>query len=310
MINDCVQHEPVLLKEVLHYLNASQEGVYVDATFGAGGYSSAILSSNKKNKILAIDRDPNVNVTVDQFKKRYGERFSFVQNRFSQLEECLRKENIELVDGIVFDLGVSSMQLDNGERGFSFSKKAELDMRMGNNDISAYEVVNDFPEEEIANIIWQYGEESYARKIAKSIVQERSISPIKYTTDLAKIITAIKPEYKSKIHPATKSFQAIRIFVNKELEELRRVLEVTKKILKKGGRLVVVSFHGLEDKIVKYFIKQNGGKQSQGNRYLPVIESKEQYFSVITNKIIKAGLVEIERNPRSRSAILRAVERI
>lgn len=312
MVNDSLIHKPVLLSEILYYLNADQEGFYVDATFGAGGYSQAILESNKNNKLLAIDRDPNIYDITKKFKEKYNERFFFASSRFAKLAECLKEIDIKQVDGVVFDLGVSSMQLDNKERGFSFSKKATLDMRMGDNELSAYEIINDFPEEDIADIIFKYGEESYARKIAKYICHQRDISPIENTTDLADIISKAKPvfNHKTKIHPATKTFQAIRIFVNKELEELEIALETTKKLLKKGGRLVVVSFHGLEDKIVKNFIKKNSGMQGQANRYLPINNTGAKSFDIVTKKIVKAKPLEIEENPRSRSAILRAVSRV
>lgn len=312
MKNNNLIHQPVLLNEVLYYLNAEQEGTYIDSTFGAGGYSRAILESNKKNKLLAIDRDPNVQDLANKFKIEYPDRFYFVSNRFAKLPECLDLANIKQIDGIVFDLGVSSMQLDIGERGFSFAKTAALDMRMGDNNLSAYDVVNNFPEEDIADIIFKYGEERYARKIAKLISYQRNISPIETTTDLANIVKKAKPilNHKLKIHPATKTFQAIRIYVNQELEELKSALQISKQILKKGGRLVVVSFHSLEDKIVKNFIKSNSGMQSNLSRYLPIRDNSKKIFEVLTKKIVKARQLELEQNPRSRSAILRAVRRI
>ena len=313
MINNQKLHKSVLLDEVLHYLSAELSGNYIDATFGAGGYSKAILDANINNKIMAVDRDNNVVSNAEKFKITYPDRFIFCQSRFAELANIIEQHNFHNIAGIVFDLGVSSMQLDQAERGFSFNKKAPLDMRMGDNDISAYEVVNFCSEEELANIIFQYGEEKYSRKIARFIQEQRVIAPIKYTTQLADIITNAKPKIygKEKIHPATKTFQAIRIYVNKELDELKQALEASKKILSKGARLVIVSFHGLEDKIVKNFIKENSDIKSNNNRYLPNNDNKTlPFFTRLNRKIIKASDIEVRNNPRSRSAILRAIERL
>ena len=306
-----LQHNPVLLEEVLYYLDAKKSGNFIDATFGAGGYSRAILDSNSDNSLLALDRDDNVKNIADKFITEYRNRFSFCRSRFSRLKSCVAQSDIEQVNGIVFDLGVSSMQLDNDFRGFSFAKEARLDMRMGDNDISAYEVVNNFKEEEIADIIFEYGEERYARRIAKNIILKRNVAPISTTTELSQIITEVKPvDYKAKIHPATKSFQAIRIFVNRELEELSNALEQAREILHQGGKLVVVSFHGLEDKIVKNFIKKYSGMEQNNNRYAPANHNQKRIFKNLTRKVVKAKLSEVENNPRSRSAILRAVEKL
>jgi 16S rRNA (cytosine1402-N4)-methyltransferase len=313
MINNQALHKSVLLDEVLYYLSAQLSGNYIDATFGAGGYSKKILDANINNKLTAIDRDSNVVINVEKFKIAYPDRFTFYQSRFAQLEEISKENDLSNINGIVFDLGVSSMQLDQAERGFSFNKKAPLDMRMGDNDLSAYEVVNLCTEEDLANIIFKYGEERHSRKIARFIQEQRSTEPIKYTTQLADIITRAKPKIygKEKIHPATKTFQAIRIYVNKELEELKIALEASKNILSKGGRLVIVSFHGLEDKIVKNFIKENSDVNINNNRYLPTDNTKEPpSFKRLNKKIIKASDVEVNNNPRSRSAILRAVEKL
>ena len=312
MINNVKLHKPVLLNEVLNYLNASEEGVYVDATFGAGGYSRSILKSNQKNYVCAIDRDATIGRIAEDFLDNYPTRFSFVRSKFSKLNACLESLDISEVDGIVFDLGVSSMQLDEANRGFSFSKNSMLDMRMGDNDISAFEVINSFSAEDLANIIFQYGEERYSRRIAKFICNSRKINPITSTVELAELVKKAKPRinFRTKIHPATKTFQAIRIFVNKELEEITMALEIAKERLKKGGRLVVVSFHGLEDKIVKNFMKEHSGKGRHKNRYLPEESSDQKCFEILTKKLVKPGMQELEDNPRSRSAILRAVRRL
>ena len=308
-----VLHKSVLLEEVMSYLGADQAGFYIDATFGAGGYSKRILDANPKNNLLAIDRDKQANNIANKFKAQYQDRFDFVNSKFSQLDKIIKHHNINEIAAIVFDLGVSSMQLDQAQRGFSFSKEAKLDMRMGDNELSAYEVVNFSSEEELSDIIFQYGEERYARRIAKFIVKERIVQKINTTTHLADIVTKAKPKIygKVKIHPATQTFQAIRIHVNQELEELKIALNICKEILTKGSRLILVSFHGLEDRIVKNFIKENAHINKAKNRYLPDNEDKkEQYFEILNKKIIKASNEEINNNPRSRSAILRAVRRI
>lgn len=313
MVNNQMLHKSVLLEEVMGYLEAGKQGFYIDATFGAGGYSKRILDANPNNNLLAIDRDKQAVKIACQFKKQYKQRFNFANNRFSQLDDIVKQYNINDISAIVFDLGVSSMQLDRPERGFSFAKEAKLDMRMGDNELSAYEIVNFSSEEELSDIIFQYGEERYARKISRFIVEERKLNNINTTTHLADIITRAKPKIygKVKIHPATKTFQAIRIEVNQELEELKKALNISKQILTKGGKLILVSFHGLEDRIVKNFIRENSQTSQPKNRYLPdQSQCKDKYFEILNKKIIKASDEEINNNPRARSAILRAVKKI
>lgn len=302
-------HKSVLLTEVIAGLNAQKPGLYIDATFGAGGYSKAILAANEENQVVAFDRDEQVKKFALKIQETYGNRLSFINQKFSQLEVNLQKRNINLIDGLVLDLGVSSMQLDTGQRGFSFNKEGMLNMQMGLNEVSAYEIVNYTPEEELANIIFQYGEETQSRRIAKQICIAREKKNIETTLELAHIVEKAKSfNRKSKIHPATKTFQAIRIHVNEELQELKTILLATLKLLKSGGKLVVVSFHGLEDKIVKNFMKDHAGKVSN-NRYLPAAENYIAELKILTNGV-KPTLEEIQYNPRSRSAIMRVAEKI
>ncbi len=303
-------HKSVLLNEVLAGLTAEKQGLYIDATFGAGGYSRAILAANEENKVIAFDRDAQVKKFSVNIEETYGDRFSFINQKFSQIEVSLKKRNIHFVDGIVVDLGVSSMQLDIGQRGFSFNKEGVLNMQMGINDISAFEVVNYTPEEELANIIFKYGEEKQSRRIAKNICLAREEKQIETKLELAHIIEEAKPfSKKSKIHPATKTFQAIRIHVNQELQELQDLLSSTLSLLKSGGKLVVVSFHGLEDKIVKNFMRDNAKKESN-NRYLPeAAKNYEVKLKILANGI-RPNIEEIKHNPRSRSAIMRVAEKI
>lgn len=303
-------HKSVLLNEILIGLNASKEGLYVDATFGAGGYSEAILESNDKNQVIAFDRDKNVERFALNLQKKFPQKLSFINQRFSQISASLAAQNIDKIDGIVLDLGVSSMQLDEGERGFSFNKDAALNMQMGLNNVSAYNIVNETAEEDLANIIFQYGEERESRKIARRICRAREKSSIETTLQLAEIVEQAKSFKRNrKIHPATKTFQAIRIFVNEELKELKEVLAATINLLNKGGRLVVVSFHGLEDKIVKSFIKEHAVKAAN-NRYMPEIKITEQAeFKLVTNGL-KPTILEISDNPRARSAIMRVAEKL
>lgn len=301
-------HISVLLNEVLEYLNLEEGKTYVDCTFGAGGYTKAILDSTDCN-VIAFDRDENVLKYVKEVQKKYGDRFKFIPGRFGDIEELLHKNNIEQVDGIVMDLGVSSMQLDEGERGFSFMQDAPLDMRMGKNEISAYDVVNKLDETTLADIIYNYGEEVKARQIARKIVLMRKISDIKTTTELAGVPRSFYPK-RGKIDPATKTFQAIRIYVNKELEELEKALGASKRLLKKDGRLVVVSFHSLEDSIVKRFMRDESGYPfTKVDKYGKDEEKNKHCFSMVTKKAVKPSNEEIKINPRSRSSRLRAVSK-
>ena len=294
-------HYPVMLNEVLESLDVSDNKTYVDATFGNGGYSEAIL--NKANcKLIALDRDNTVLPRAEELKKQYGNRFEFRQGCFGDFADLV-KENI---DGAVFDIGVSSMQLDQTERGFSFNKDAPLDMRMSNTGISAKDLVNTLPEEELANILYNYGEEKKSRQIAKKIAEARKVKPIETTLELADIIYQInKRSFNQNIDPATRSFQALRIAVNDELNELSRGLSGATTRLNKNGRLVVVDFHSLEDRIVKTFMKTNSDKKEHVSRYRTNNNSTSNALFSFASKAIVPSAQELELNFRSRSAKLR-----
>jgi 16S rRNA (cytosine1402-N4)-methyltransferase len=299
-------HKPVLLKEVLESLNPKDGEVFIDGTFGAGGYTAAILKA-ANCKVIAFDRDENVKKFTQGLSKEFGDRFQFIHSPFSQMAD----EVSEKVDGIVLDLGVSSMQLDEEERGFSFSSSAKLDMRMDSSSgISAFEVVNGFAEEELSKIIRDFGEEKNHRRIAKKIVEVRSKKEITTGLELAEIVKKVYGFQVGKIHPATKTFQAIRIFVNDELGELKKALEAANKLLKSGGRLVIVSFHSLEDSLVKAFVRQESGYNDRNfSRYEPlsvlVDQKKEHSFFLPKSSAIKPSEEELRENIRSRSARLR-----
>lgn len=290
-------HSPVLLKEMLSLLSTQDGSIYVDATFGAGGYSKAILES-ADCKVYAIDRDETVTKFYDDLSVRYPDRIKLFIEKFSNIKNLLDSNNIEGIDGIVFDIGVSSMQLDNGDRGFSFLHDGPLDMSMDNSSyINASTFVNALREEEIANTIYNYGGERHSRKIARAIVNARKKKTIKTTFELANIVRSVVFREKSKIDPATRTFQAIRIWVNDELGELEKGIKAASEILSENGKLIVVTFHSLEDRIVKTFLKD-----------LCATDCKT--FSLLNKKVIKASIEEVSANPRSRSAKLRAIQRL
>lgn len=304
-------HTPVMLKEVLEQLQAKSGDIYVDGTFGAGGYSKAIL--NSANCILyCIDQDPAVAEFANKLKKEYGSRFKFIAGNFSELNELMSSQNIMRVDGIVLDLGVSSMQLETPDRGFSFMHNGRLDMRMSKTGSDAYNFINKSTEEEIANVIYNYGGETKSRRIAKRIIEKRRISPIETTLELADIVRSVVKKGKSKIDPATRTFQAIRISVNDELASLQSALLASERLLNNNGKLIVVSFHSLEDAIVKEFINERAKPKQSGSRYLPCVTNTEfkPTFKWKVNKTIVASEEEIKTNPRSRSAKLRVAIRI
>ncbi|WP_065094967.1 MULTISPECIES: 16S rRNA (cytosine(1402)-N(4))-methyltransferase RsmH [unclassified Wolbachia] len=290
-------HTPVLLKEMLSLLSPQDGGIYVDATFGAGGYSKAILES-ADCKVYAIDRDETVTKFYDDLSVKYPDRIKLFIEKFSNIKNLLDSNNIEGIDGIVFDIGVSSMQLDNGDRGFSFLHDGPLDMSMDNSSyINASTFVNALREEEIANTIYNYGGEHHSRKIARAIVNARKKKNIKTTFELANIVRSVVFRGKSKIDPATRTFQAIRIWVNDELGELEKGIKAASEILSENGKLIVVTFHSLEDRIVKTFFKD-----------LCATDCKT--FSLLNKKVIEASIEEVSANPRSRSAKLRAIQRL
>lgn len=297
-------HTSVLLQEAILFLQPEHGGVYVDATFGGGGYTRAILEKTQC-RVIAFDRDPTVLPTVEDVKNQFRERFEFINDTFSTIGKYIKE-----ADGIVADFGISSMHVDDASRGFSFQKEAKLDMRMGKCEISAFEVINEFSEEQLADIIYKYSNEHLSKKIASAIFHERKKCVIQTTTQLAEIIykTYGTPRHY-KIHPATKTFQAIRVFVNNELAEIEALLEASKNILKPHGKLVCVSFHELEDRIVKNFLAENSQKREKHNKYSKEKAQCDGLFEIITKKPIEPTAEEIQANPRSRSAKLRCGEK-
>lgn len=306
-------HVPVMLNEVLKYLDPKGCETYVDCTFGRGGYSKAILNFSDTN-VIGIDCDPSAREFSEEFKKDLKDqsKFQFIEGNFGDIENLLKQKGIKKVDGIILDLGVSSVQLDQADRGFSFSKLAKLDMRMSQSGYSAYDFINDSDEQTIANIIYKYGEENKAYKIASKIVKARSEGPIENTIQLADIVRSVFYKKHTKIDNATKTFQAIRIFINNELDNLESVLNASEKLLNENGRLIVVSFHSLEDSIVKQFLKTRCQRTESGSRYIPDTDVDEfiPKFSYLSKKAIKPSDKEVRDNIRARSARMRAAIRI
>lgn len=329
------EHYPVMLPEVLESLNIKGGGVYVDCTFGRGGYTRAILQagvsdrslqqneeSNEQKesqdlsvKVIALDRDDTAAKEAEKVYSDYPSSFRFSRCCFDTLDKAI-KENHEtgfiptpLVDGIVFDLGVSSPQLDQAERGFSFRFDGPLDMRMSREGPTAADVVNTYKEEELANLIYKYGEEKKSRLVAKAIVMDRQKKPFETTAELAGLLRRIIPRSKDGIDPATRTFQALRIHVNDELGQLERALENSLEVLAPGGRLVVVSFHSLEDRIVKTFFAEKGKKQARNKYRMDHDPDAEFPLTILTKKACLPSKDEIRDNPRSRSAKLRVAEK-
>lgn len=302
-------HIPVLLSEVLEALKPKNGGTYLDCTFGAGGYSRAILDSCNCN-LIALDRDPNVSPTARSFSEVYGSRFTFHQLDFGSLEAL----SLENIDGVVMDIGVSSMQLDNADRGFSFQKPGPLDMRMDPQiPTSAADIVNSYTEEELANIIYQFGDERFSRRIARAINLQRQKQLFSTTTELADCIKSAIGRYNDQIHPATRTFQALRIFINDELNQLQNALKAAKNILGPGGRLVLVTFHSGEDRLAKRYFNELTGKAERGSDYFPFGQTQEitsTEFKLVYKKAVLPSDQETRENPRARSAKLRAIERI
>lgn len=293
------KHIPVMLQEVLAALNPQKGEVYVDATFGNGGYTRAILEA-ANCKVIALDRDPTVRIRANEIKNMYGERFEFRFGQFGDFADLVP----EKINGAVFDIGVSSMQLDEAERGFSFSKEGTLDMRMSQSGVSAKDIVNTYDEQALADLIYQYGEEKKSRQIAREIAEYRKHKEIETTTELAEIIYKVIHKKFGEIDPATRTFQALRIAVNDELGELSRGLTGAANRLQKNGRLAVVDFHSLEDRIVKTFFKENGGRRVRVSKYAPELVQDEHLFAEVS-KVIVPTVEECKRNPRARSAKLR-----
>lgn len=301
-----MSHKPVLLAEVLDALKPAAGGIYVDGTFGAGGYSRALLQSTQC-RVVAIDRDPQAMRFAAPLGQEFGARFVFIQGCFGDVENLLHAAGFSKVDGFVLDLGVSSMQLDEAARGFSFRFDAPLDMRMDpTSGESAADLVNSADEKTLADILYQYGEERAARRIARKIIEIRKSAPITTTGALAELIrTVVPPSFKDKSDPATRSFQALRIAVNDELGELRRALDAAPRILKPGGRFAAVSFHSLEDRMVKDALKTYSGRGGSGSRYRPQTQSAPPLFVLENARGVSASPQETSANPRARSARLR-----
>ncbi len=307
-----LSHKPVMLKEVKDILHLSDDGNYLDCTFGFGGYSKMILNSCKGN-LVAVDRDPGVKIYADQLISNYPARVQFIQANFADnLVDNFKTLGVPRFDGIVMDLGVSSLQLDCGGRGFSFTYDGPLDMRMSSSGYSAADFINEADEQEIANIIYQYGDETYSRLIARKIVEERKKEAITTTLRFANIVRSSIPRPRGKIDSATKTFQAIRIYINDELGQLQQFLNNCKNILAKNGRLIIVTFHSLEDRIVKNFFKDNSRKLEAKSKYSQKLESEDdnKWLKILTKKPLVPDFQEITENPRSRSAKLRAGQRI
>src|SRR5450759_603316 len=301
------RHIPVLVREAVEMLSPRDGGLYVDATFGAGGYSRAILDT-AGTRVVGIDRDRSSISAGFDLVDRSGGRLTLVEDRFSNLAEICAAQGVQGVDGVVMDVGVSSMQLDEAERGFSFRLGGPLDMRMGHDGPTAADVIARASEADLANIIYIFGEERHSRAVARAIVAARQQAPVTTTRALADIVSTVVWSKPGEIHPATRTFQALRIFVNEELDELHLALAAAERVLKPGGRLVVVSFHSLEDRIVKNFLVERA-KAGGGSRHLPEVAQAAPSFSILTKRPVAPGDDEISANPRARSAKLRAAER-
>ena len=301
-----ISHYPVMLDEVLKICNPENGGDFIDCTFGYGGFSNAILSY-PKTKVIALDRDIQTKKYAEKIKKNYKDRFSFYNKKFSELSKNITTKKF---DFIIFDLGLSNMQILNLDRGFSFNSKTSIDMRMGLNLISANEVINSYSQQTLNDIIRLFGDEKESFKISKNIINERKKSPISSSFDLARIIKkSKKKDFNKKINISTKTFQALRIFVNKEFSELINGLIEATKLIKSGGKIIVISFHSLEDKIVKFFFTNYSKNKSKVSRYLPDLSKGSTLFENYKNKIVTPSSEEIIKNNASRSAKLRYITR-
>ena len=302
------RHTPVMLAEVMGLLTPVAGGTFIDGTFGAGGYTRAILGAGAS--VIAIDRDPSAIAAGMALVGDSGGRLTLVEGRFSDLDAIAAAHGKERVDGVVLDVGVSSMQLDEAARGFSFRLDGPLDMRMGGEGPSAADVVNRFEPRDLARVIAVLGEEKRARAVASAIARARARQDLAGTAELAEIVArAVGHRATDKIHPATRTFQALRIFVNRELDELADALAASERVLAEGGRLVVVAFHSLEDRIVKRFLAERSEARPRGSRHLPEETIPAPTFELLTRGALTPGEEEIARNPRARSARLRAARR-
>ena len=306
-------HVSVLLDECIQALNIKPDGIYVDGTLGGAGHSSQIAARLTTGRLIGIDRDPKALKAASERLAPYADRVTLVHSNFSQLDEVLDSLGIEGVDGILLDLGVSSPQLDEAERGFSYMADAPLDMRMNSEDtLSAYEVVNTWPREELRRILYEYGEERYAPQIASAIERRRTEKPIATTLELVDVIRSAMPPaaLREKQHPAKRSFQAIRIAVNDELGAVGRVLEVAVPKLNKKGRLAIITFHSLEDRLVKNGMASNAKGCTCPPSFPVCVCGNKPKVKLVSRKPIVSGKEELDRNPRARSAKLRVCEKL
>ncbi|MFO0991572.1 MAG: 16S rRNA (cytosine(1402)-N(4))-methyltransferase RsmH [Hyphomicrobiales bacterium] len=305
---DIARHVPVMRAEMLEALKPRDGEIHIDCTFGAGGYSRAILEV-AHTRVFAIDRDPTAIEAGAALVAAFPGRLTLLEGRFADMEALLSGFGIDRVDGVVLDIGVSSMQLDEAQRGFSFAKDGPLDMRMSREGPSAADIVNKAPYAQLTRIIGVLGEEHHARAIARAIEREREKSPILTTLALAEIVSKATGGPKGRIHPATRTFQALRIHVNHELEELAEGLAAAERLLKPGGRLAVITFHSLEDRIAKRFLAERAGQTGGPSRHAPETSGPRPSFTLLFKGHHEAGEAEIVQNPRARSAKLRAAIR-
>ena len=303
-------HRPVMVNEVRAALMPADGELYVDGTFGAGGYARAFLEA-ADCRVIGIDRDPTAVARGRELARNYDGRLAVIEGRFSDMERLLAGEGVTAIDGVAFDLGVSSMQLDRAERGFSFRFDGPLDMRMGNDGPTAADVINGEDESDLADIIYEFGEERFSRRIARAIVEARGVQPISRTLELAAIVESVIPvRGDQRIHPATRTFQALRIHVNAELEEIEAGLRAAERLLRPDGRLAVVAFHSLEDRVVKRFLAQRAGKAGSASRHMPELAvGPASTFRLPPGGAQTPGDEEVAANPRARSARLRSARR-
>jgi 16S rRNA (cytosine1402-N4)-methyltransferase len=304
------EHIPVLLDEVVAALAPRDGGVYVDGTFGRGGYARAILAA-ADCVVWGIDRDPAAIAAGAALAAEFPSRLNVVEGPFGEMDSLLRDAGVEGVDGVTLDLGVSSPQIDDPARGFSFRSDGPLDMRMGNHGMTAADAVNSMAEDDLANVIFRLGEERLSRRVARAIVAARTETAIERTGQLADIVRRVVPKSRDGIDPATRTFQALRLHVNDEMGELERGLAASERLLRPEGRLAVVSFHSLEDRQVKEFLRLRSGNAPAPSRHAPVGQGAERApsFRLLTRKPVTPGDAELVNNPRARSARLRAAER-
>ncbi len=305
-------HKPVMLSEAVAALAPRADALYVDATFGAGGYAKAVLDA-ARCVVFGIDRDPEACGRAGDLARSYAGRLNVVRGAFGDMVSLLAARGVERVDGVAMDLGVSSNQIEAPERGFSFRADGPLDMRMDpDRELTAADVVNHLGETELAHILWAYGEERSSRRIARAIVRARAAAPITRTAQLASIVHRVLPRARDGVDPATRTFQALRIHVNDELGELDRGLSAAERLLDPGGRLCVVAFHSLEDRTVKTFLRTRGGAAPRPSRHMPEAGEREvpaASFRLLHRRALRPSAAEVAANPRARSARLRAAER-